>query len=149
MPTRIKMQRHRLVLCRLGIELIKRASQGYGGNDQFGANAGDVLILFGVFIGHAENRPMTAAKLAIYVGIPRSTVARRLRHLQAAGLVVIHGDGTTSCNAELLNAPHVMADVDAAIAAVRRAAAELSKMDTNPVARSHHPSVSTNEDESE
>ncbi|MHA6859537.1 helix-turn-helix domain-containing protein [Ralstonia pseudosolanacearum] len=54
---------------------------------RFASNAGDVLLLVGVAIGDLEAKPMTAYKLADYVGMPRGTVLRRLAMLRRAGLV--------------------------------------------------------------
>jgi DNA-binding transcriptional ArsR family regulator len=56
--------------------------------ENFGAHAGDLLIRSAVYLGTIEGRPMTAAKLATYVGIPRPTVVRHLRALERRGLVV-------------------------------------------------------------
>ncbi|WP_210772682.1 helix-turn-helix domain-containing protein [Ralstonia pseudosolanacearum] len=54
---------------------------------RFASRAGDVLLLVGVAIGDLEAKPMTAYKLADYVGMPRGTVLRRLAMLRRAGLV--------------------------------------------------------------
>ncbi|WP_247394043.1 helix-turn-helix domain-containing protein [Ralstonia pseudosolanacearum] len=54
---------------------------------RFASHAGDVLLLIGVAIGDLEAKPMTAYKLADYVGMPRGTVLRRLAMLRRAGLV--------------------------------------------------------------
>ncbi|MHA6928273.1 hypothetical protein [Ralstonia pseudosolanacearum] len=51
---------------------------------RFASNAPDVLLLCGVAIGDLEARPMTAYKLADYVGMPRGTVLRRLAMLRRA-----------------------------------------------------------------
>lgn len=52
------------------------------GHQQFGANARDLVILMALGTG-----PMTTLKTAQYVGMPRPTAARRLKHLEAKGLV--------------------------------------------------------------
>lgn len=54
---------------------------------RFASHAGDVLLLIGVAIGDLEAKPLTAYKLADYVGMPRGTVLRRLAMLRRAGLV--------------------------------------------------------------
>lgn len=59
---------------------------------RFASHAGDVLLLCAVAVGHGEGKPMTAHKLAGYVGMPRPTAVRRLQHLCALGLVQ-RGDG--------------------------------------------------------
>lgn len=54
---------------------------------RFASNAADVLLLCAVAIGDLEARPMTAYKLADYIGMPRPTVIRKLASLARAGLV--------------------------------------------------------------
>jgi hypothetical protein len=52
-----------------------------------GALAADfdiVLVACAIVIGHTEGRPMTASKIAHYLGMPRTTVLRRLDALVAA-----------------------------------------------------------------
>lgn len=41
----------------------------------------DLLILLGAFVGYFEERPLTPAKIALYVGLPRQTVTRRVKRL--------------------------------------------------------------------
>jgi hypothetical protein len=45
----------------------------------FGADASDTLLCAAVYLGMFENRLMNASKLADYVGVPRSTMARGAR----------------------------------------------------------------------
>ncbi|MCC8968188.1 helix-turn-helix domain-containing protein [Bradyrhizobium sp. Pear76] len=54
---------------------------------QFGSRASLMLIATAVYLGTLEERPMTATKLADYVGMPRATVIRRLRSLCRRGAV--------------------------------------------------------------
>lgn len=60
---------------------------------RFASHAGDVLLLVGVVIGDLEAKPMTAYKLASYVGMPRGTVIRKLARMARAGLVMRDGRG--------------------------------------------------------
>lgn len=60
---------------------------------RFASRAGDVLLLVGVAIGDLEAKPMTAYKLASYVGMPRGTVVRKLARMARAGLVLRDGRG--------------------------------------------------------
>lgn len=53
----------------------------------FGSHTGDMLIRSAIYLSTIEGQPMTAAKLATYVGIPRPTVIRRLRALERRGIV--------------------------------------------------------------
>lgn len=55
--------------------------------EYFGSRTGDMLIRSAVYLSTIEGQPMTAAKLATYVGIPRPTVIRRLRRLERRGIV--------------------------------------------------------------
>lgn len=49
--------------------------------EHFGAENETLLVLLAVFIGDAENRPMSAPKIAGYVGLPRASVYRRIKLL--------------------------------------------------------------------
>jgi CRP-like cAMP-binding protein len=52
------------------------------------------LLLIGsaIMVGHAENRPMNATKISHYVGLPRSTVIRKLNEFARTGVVARHGN---------------------------------------------------------
>jgi len=51
-------------------------------------NDATLLIVYGaVLIGHAEGRPMNASKLSHYLGVPRTTVLRKLDELIAKNMV--------------------------------------------------------------
>ena len=52
------------------------------------------LLLIGsaIMVGHAEKRPMNATKIAHYVGLPRSTVIRKLNEFLRVGLIVRRGN---------------------------------------------------------
>ncbi len=69
------------------------------GMRRFASHVDDVLLLVGVAIGDLEAKPMTALKLAAYVGMPRGTVIRRLARMARAGLVARDGRGchTSPC----------------------------------------------------
>ncbi|AUS42639.1 hypothetical protein CYD94_10900 [Ralstonia solanacearum] len=67
---------------------------------RFASRAGDVLLLVGVAIGDLEHRPLTAYKLAQYIGMPRPTVNRRLARMARAGLVRLGGRGRYSLTDE-------------------------------------------------
>lgn len=55
---------------------------------RFASNAGDTLLMCAVAIGELEAKPMTAFKLAQFIGMPRPTVIRRLARMTRSGLVV-------------------------------------------------------------
>lgn len=71
--------------------------------DRFGAEIGDLLIRASIYLGTIEGHPMTAAKIASHIGIPRPTVVRRLRALERRG-VIQRNRRRWSTSAELLNA---------------------------------------------
>jgi biotin operon repressor len=50
-----------------------------------------ILVACCVSVGHAEGRPMSSTKVAHLLGLPRTTVSRRLAELVAVGAVERHG----------------------------------------------------------
>ena len=61
----------------------------------FGEKAADhSLLLIGtaIMIGHAENRPLNATKIAHYIGMPRSSVVRKLNEFLRAGVIARQGN---------------------------------------------------------
>jgi predicted transcriptional regulator len=52
------------------------------------------LLLIGsaIMVGHAEDKPMSATKIAQYIGLPRSTVIRKLNQFLKAGVIARHGN---------------------------------------------------------
>jgi Mn-dependent DtxR family transcriptional regulator len=45
------------------------------------------MIALGIFVGMCEGSEMTAHKLSRFLGIPRETVRRKLKEMEALGLV--------------------------------------------------------------
>ena len=61
----------------------------------FGEKAADhsvLLIGTAIMVGHAENRPLNATKIAHYIGMPRSTVIRKLNEFLRAGVIARQGN---------------------------------------------------------
>src|SRR5215475_3076701 len=61
----------------------------------FGEKPADHSLLFigsAIMVGHAENKPMSATKIAQYIGLPRSTVIRKLNQFLGAGVIARHGN---------------------------------------------------------
>jgi DNA-binding IclR family transcriptional regulator len=54
---------------------------------RFGARSSDLIIAIALFIGGEEGRPLNPSKLSSYAGVPRPTIIRRIRELQAMGMV--------------------------------------------------------------
>jgi predicted transcriptional regulator len=52
------------------------------------------LLLIGaaIMVGHAEDKPMSATKIAQYIDLPRSTVVRKLNQFLKAGVIARHGN---------------------------------------------------------
>ena len=52
------------------------------------------LLLIGsaIMVGHAENKPMSATKITQYIGLPRSTVIRKLNQFLRDGVIARHGN---------------------------------------------------------
>jgi hypothetical protein len=84
---------HLYVLTRLWIELTREMSRIHAPDleERFGAGVADTLLCAAVYLGMIENREMNASKLADYVGLPRSTVLRRLEELERLGRVERRG----------------------------------------------------------
>lgn len=66
--------------------LIKRSSA-----HTFGREIELVLLTLAILIGDAEGRPMNESKLALYTGMPRTTVQRKLLILLQREVVVRDG----------------------------------------------------------
>jgi DNA-binding IclR family transcriptional regulator len=58
---------------------------------QFGSRTDFLLIGAAVYLSTIEGRPLTASKLADYVGMPRASVIRKLRTLIRRGAIERNG----------------------------------------------------------
>ena len=56
-------------------------------------DSGYVLIMLAIHIGRIEQRPMDASVICTFLGLPRSTVVRRLGSMLATGLIEPHREG--------------------------------------------------------
>ncbi len=76
-------------LTRLWLELTRQLHQAAAPDMQsgFGSRVPLLMLSAAVYLGTIEGQPMTASKLALYVGMPRATVIRRLRTLLRRGAV--------------------------------------------------------------
>jgi Crp-like helix-turn-helix domain len=52
------------------------------------------LLLIGcaIMVGHAEGRPMNTTKIAHYIGLPRTTVIRKLNEFLRSGVIARYGN---------------------------------------------------------
>jgi len=80
----------RLALAKAYIELTRVMVDSVFGEDP--ADHSLLLIGSAIMVGHAENKPMNATKISHYVGLPRSTVIRKLNEFTRIGVVVRHGN---------------------------------------------------------
>lgn len=131
MPKRIKTAKQRAELAKLTVWLVEYICQQYMGDEMFSASSGDVMLCCGIFVGQAEGRPMTAGNLADYIGMPRPTVVRRLKALEKRGLVEMDGSKALlpMC---IINSPAMT--TGEVVRRVHRVSANLSKMDSKPIA---------------
>jgi predicted transcriptional regulator len=80
----------RLALAKAYIALTRVMVDSVFGNKP--ADHSVLLIASAIMVGHAENRPMNATKIAHYIDLPRSTVIRKLNEFLRFGVVVRHGN---------------------------------------------------------
>lgn len=125
-----------LIASRLLLAMVKTLAATMAADGMDEPSLLDVILACAVFVGQAERRPMTAAKLAGYVGIPRATVVRHLARMAELGMLrqddrkrwAIPFDSASKL-------AHMDATSDALAQHLRRAADELSKMDAQVIAR--------------
>ena len=92
-----------------------------------GASLEEMFVSFAVHIGTAENRPMSATKIAGFLGVPRSNVLRALAALKKKH--VIYSVGTVYLtNVDRLNKRITPSLMNKQINTVARAYAELTKL---------------------
>lgn len=78
-------------MCRFVVELYRTGLNNYMPGELSGRRLECMCLGMCVGIGDFEGKPFTAAKLAVYMDMPRATVIRRLAQLQKAGVVVRNG----------------------------------------------------------
>lgn len=76
-----------LIVARLTLDLVKTGA-AYLQADIVTASTRDVIICVGIFVGQAEGRPMSSSKLSDFISMPRPTVIRRLKELEACGKAI-------------------------------------------------------------
>jgi hypothetical protein len=89
---KIKKEQQRLVLSRLMIDLMRTVHGTYAPeNEPFGIRLETFFIGLCVAMGDLEGKPFSAAKIATYMQVPRTTVIRRLDQLNSWGLIERRG----------------------------------------------------------
>jgi biotin operon repressor len=85
---KIKNARQRLVLCRLMIDIMRTVHGAYApASQRFGTRLETFFIGLCVALGDMEDKPLSVAKISVYMGVPRTTVIRRINQLQKWGLI--------------------------------------------------------------
>jgi hypothetical protein len=132
-----RVQRRGAITARLTIDLIRANIVAYKEGTDFDASASEVLLGAALFVGQAEGKPMTAAKAAAYIGMPRATAVRKLQEMKVGGVAEVSPDGRhwrLTFDATSERAKRTAELIEEKASAIQKAAAKLSKMDTPPVA---------------
>ena len=136
LPADAEFRRALAVIARMTLRNYELFAAGYHGTDRYGSVCDLVLLSAAIYVGQEDGRPMTAAKLAGAVGMPRATVVRKLRQMELSGLVVMDGRVATLSDEWVMN-PKGAAAIRKVVGNIRTAADALSKMDTEPIAHPH------------
>jgi hypothetical protein len=89
---RIAKAEQRLVMCRLLVDIMRTLRAHYiPANEPFGTRIETKFVGLCVAIGDLEGKPFSVAKIASYMGMPRSTVIRRLERLESWGIIERQG----------------------------------------------------------
>lgn len=130
MQKNVTLERGRIV-ADLVIFIIQHAAWDILKTSLYTSSADSILVISGIWIGEAEGRPMTAAKLAQFIGMPRGTVARKVKALERRGCIAEVGRGKLVMR---LDHPGLKNIVDANIALnakhIHNASRRLSKLDS-------------------
>jgi len=130
MPYRsVRFAKHHLHIAKLALTIMRTASLVYFNEQNFGSCAPEVLMCIGIFIGQLEGRPMSAMKLAQYIGMPRATVIRKLTELMSRGLVERYGRSAYLLPLQEVNRHDVFSAVTMLVREIQTASTELSKLD--------------------
>lgn len=123
------------VIAKLLLNMMQAAALLFLESDTAASDADSVLLCAAVYIGQCERRPMTAGKLADFIGMPRPTVNRKLEELKQRGIVFDNARRQwciTSSRPEI--AERIAVSIDALLPLVHNASAVLSKMDSRIIA---------------
>jgi DNA-binding IclR family transcriptional regulator len=117
------------------LELMHRVSMRVLRSELYASSSADLLLCLVVWVGQAENKPMTSAKAAQFAGMPRPTAIRRLHELERKKIVTKRPDGKWLLNTDSLGVQPRIRDILANVQSIHRASAELSKLDNAAIAR--------------
>jgi len=88
-----------------------------------------LLVLSAVALGTLEGRPFRVAKLAEYLGMPRTSVLRRLEELEAEEWITYDQKGRVLTRPERLAEPGIRAVCDRMSTLIHRAHHELLEIE--------------------
>jgi biotin operon repressor len=126
---KVEKARQRLVLCRLMIDIMRTVHEAYvPASEPFGVHLETCFIGLCVAIGDLDGRPFSVAKIAAYMGVPRTTVIRRLAQLKSWGLIDREGR-RYYLREKTLNSPLGMRSYQQVRSILNRATAELAILD--------------------
>jgi hypothetical protein len=100
----IPRRQERLIVARAGLDWGRhKLSAVFGTNPASHVEEGWVMTA--VFVGHLSAQPMTAYRISKLIGMPRTTVLRKLEGLIRKGVIRLSGRGYLASDA-LLQEPH-------------------------------------------
>ena len=126
---KVEKAQQRLVLYRLMIDIMRTVHDAYvPANEPFGVRLETCFIGLCVAVGDLDGRPFSVAKIAAYVGVPRTTVMRKLAQLESWGFIYREGR-RYYLREEKLNSPIGMRKYNRVRDILNRATAELAILD--------------------
>ena len=129
---KIQAPLQRLVLCRLMFDIMRNLHGAYAPvTEPFGSRLETFFVGLCVALGQLDGRPFSIAKIAAYMGVPRTTVTRRLSRLESWGLIYRAGR-RYYMHARALNSLLGLASYRQIRRALSKAADELTVLDTLP-----------------
>jgi hypothetical protein len=123
--TLFKYQRERITILRAFVEINKLPREAFGQHNARDQNALGIQAI--IALGHLEGRPLNASNISDYLGIPRTTVIRKLRWLIEEGFIE-QKDRTYYLAPKYMNLPDEV--YTKLFDAIHRLSAELSKIDS-------------------
>ena len=126
---KVEKAQQRLVLYRLMIDIMRTVHDAYvPASEPFGARLETCFIGLCVAVGDLDGRPFSVAKIGAYVGVPRTTVIRKLAQLESWGFIYREGR-RYYLREEKLNSPIGMRKYKRVRDILNRATAELAILD--------------------
>lgn len=130
MPHRIIEREVRQVIATTVLSLLRNANRAYFGDGVDLGRTVDLMLILAVVVSRqAEGRRTSANKLSQVLGMPRTTILRKLQRLQELCKIEITEDGV-SVPLQELNSHEVLSAVRQNITVLHAMERKLSKMDT-------------------